>query len=327
MILHIGYPKSASTTLQKQLFDRHSELNFLGVYPTKNIGIDSEYVNENSHYLRSAELRDFHHIICNIDGVDYRKFSIDKVKKSLEPYLSEQKVNVISNERLASVLFSHPDRESKAYRIRGVIGNAKVLIILRNQYDIIKSQYRDHPFDPRHLTANRKYVSLNQWVEIDRELEVFSFTKSIKYSNLIKLYQDLFGVKAVKVMLFEDLVYDLNKFCKELSDFLEISEVETKKLLSEKHENKSVSNDYNKYRTFRECVGKYVPTILKRNRNIVLLDGFIKNILLKSNITRKPNYSEDILHWIDSYYREDNNLLSEEFCLNMRKYNYPMEDA
>lgn len=46
-VVHVGYPKAASTSLQKHLFDRHPQIRNLGVFPTGNVGEDSDYINEN----------------------------------------------------------------------------------------------------------------------------------------------------------------------------------------------------------------------------------------------------------------------------------------
>ena len=41
IFFHIGFPKAASTTLQKQLFANHPQLVNLGLYPTSNVGNDN----------------------------------------------------------------------------------------------------------------------------------------------------------------------------------------------------------------------------------------------------------------------------------------------
>ena len=53
IFFHVGFPKSASTTLQKQLFDKHSKINYLGVYPTGNVGQDSDESNTDTLFKKN----------------------------------------------------------------------------------------------------------------------------------------------------------------------------------------------------------------------------------------------------------------------------------
>ena len=75
---HIGFPKSASTTLQKQLFDKHSQINFLGIYPTRNIGQDSDESNKDTKYLQNKDLKEFHNHLTYLEGVEYKFSDVEK---------------------------------------------------------------------------------------------------------------------------------------------------------------------------------------------------------------------------------------------------------
>ena len=188
---HIGFPKSASTTLQKHLFDRHSEINFLGIYPTGNIGQDSNAINNKTLYLINKNLQTFHTQMTECEGVEYFNINKSKLIKGIYCLLDKKKLNLFSNERFSSVLFSHPDRAQKAQNIKQIFPNAKILVVIRNQIDIIKSQYRDYPFDPRCLTLG-KPVTIEEWIDISISMKNINFFKSIKYSEIINYYIYLF---------------------------------------------------------------------------------------------------------------------------------------
>jgi len=318
---HIGFPKSASTTLQKQLFDKHDQINFMGIYPTKNIGQDTDDKNINTLYLKNETLKEFHNSLTNLEGIEYYFSDVEKYYNEIKSLLSKDKLNVFSNERFASVLFAHKDRAEKARRIKQFFPDAKIVIIIRNQIDIIKSQYRDHPFDPRNLYANQKSVSIDKWVERDFKNYDISFVKSIEYYKIVKYYSELFGKENIGVFLFEEMVQDLESFSKRLSNFLDIDETETYNLLNSKHENDGVSQNLNSYRKFKATVSSYIPTFLKNSELIRALDKQLFQ-KLKQGKKQKIEMSIRTKQKIFEYYNEQNKKLADEFDLNLKKYGY-----
>lgn len=306
---HIGFPKSASTTLQKHLFDKHSQINFLGIYPTSNIGQDSSFINSKTLFLRDKNLQIFHNRMTECEGIEYFNQDKDKLIKSINSLLDKNKLNLFSNERFSSVLFAHPDRAQKAQNIKQIFPNAKILIVIRNQIDIIKSQYRDHPFDPRCLTLG-KPVSIEEWIDINISMKNINFFKSIKYSEIINYYIYLFGESNVKVVLFEDLINDLEYFSKEISLFLGIDSNETFSLLNGKKENIGVPLSLNKYRQFKRRISTFIPKKLKQNIAVRKIDNILFS-KLKYGKKQKICINNDYKNKIYEYYYFDNLKLIE----------------
>ena len=316
---HIGFPKSASTTLQKHLFDRHSEINFLGIYPTGNIGQDSNAINNKTLYLINKNLQTFHTQMTECEGVEYFNINKSKLIKGIYCLLDKKKLNLFSNERFSSVLFSHPDRAQKAQNIKQIFPNAKILVVIRNQIDIIKSQYRDYPFDPRCLTLG-KPVTIEEWIDISISMKNINFFKSIKYSEIINYYIYLFGRNNVKVVLFEDLVNNLEYFSKEISVFLEINYNEVFSLLNGKRENIGVALNLNRYRQFKRRISPFVPKILKGNTIIRKIDDtlFTK---LKYGKKQVIDINDEYKNKIYEYYHLDN-LKLLKLGINIRNKGY-----
>jgi hypothetical protein len=275
---HIGYPKSASTTLQKQLFNKHSELINLGLYPTNNVGSDTT-ISEFSNYTNDKNIKLFYDNLLKKNELNYQKSSNDKLRnKLLEQYKEENKSFIFSEERATSVFFTHPDIGLKANRIKSLFPNARIIIIVRNQIEAMTSMYADFPFDPRSFAIGDP-IDIDKWVKIVLEDDFLFYKDMLDYNSVINYYHELFGIENVCVLPFEMLVKDIKNFSDAISNFMNINKEETLKLLSQRHENKRVSHRYNIARSLRK---KYMPNVSVRNFlgekitdkiNIFLKDG------------------------------------------------------
>lgn len=122
ILLHIGYPKTGTTTIQNTLFynlHNSGSINFLG----KARYVDDISINK-QHNLINSFIND--------------RISIDDLKIDLLP----DKLNVYSNEGSAKV--SELDRAKKFFKIfQPDINDVRLLVTLRNQPDLIYSLFVD----------------------------------------------------------------------------------------------------------------------------------------------------------------------------------------
>ena len=318
--IHIGVAKAASTTLQKQLFDQHPAINYLGTYPTANLGNDSDFINHKSKYLTDPNLKKFHSNIVMLDEFEYHfSDNIEFFYNNIKPYLSKDHINLFSNERFLAGFRCCTDIKAKATRIKQLFPNAKIIIIIRNQLDIIVSQYRDLPFDPRCVSLG-KPVNIDQWIEIAMENDYTNYFNCLKYYEVAKVYKEIFGIDAVEVFLFEDLVHQLDLFAEKLSDFIGIDSTQTKVLLQNKHENRPVSNRFNRYRMLR----RKLPQIKLRN---YMPDYIHEQVIKFMKKGKKRNYhiSKTMNQSLTNYFGESNAQLQDNFSIELERYQYPMK--
>ena len=282
--VHIGYPKAASTTLQKHLFHKHSELNNLGNYPTANIGIDSAEIDCGASYLKYKELKRFYSNILQLDDIEYAFSKTDAIFNTyVFPHMSADKINIFSHEGFLATFFSNADRGDRAKRLYSYFNDPKILIVIRNQIEMIKSQYADWPFDPRAFTLRRE-VDINEWIQIDMNApESRHFIKSLNFYYVTNYYAALFGMKNVRVFAFEEMVNNLDRFAHGISGFLGIDVDQTRTILSGKHENKA--------------------------RNMQL---------------RSQKINSDIVKPLNGYFGQINRSLDRAYHLNLATYGYPL---
>lgn len=317
IVIHVGYPKAASTTLQKHLFNNHSEINNLGAYPTANLGQDSDEIDYNCLFLRDNTLKNFYKSLVNLEESD----SIKKYKNYVYSLLDNHKINIFSNERLIGGLLADlKQQETKAILLNNMFPYAKICLIIRNQYKLIESQYRDHPFDPT-SPKKGKPVSFSEWVKIAHENDnTLGYFNSLKYDKIINLYSSLFGKDKVKVLLFEDLVNNLSFFSKELANFLGIGVEETEFILNSKHENIGISYRFNEYRKLKRSF--FLIRIIEK---LLIYTPFKEKffMILKSGKKAKYNLNDSAQALIKDYFRDSNKQLLASFP-RLKKYQYPL---
>jgi len=326
MFIHIGYPKAASTTLQKQLFEKHPAILNLGVFPTGNIGNDTINYSDSNIFINDKELQRLHYNISMLDDFQYDQLNMKNLYNSIyQKYVQDLKpkrVTIISNERFVSVNFSHNDIGAKAKRLSNLFPEARIIIVIRNQIDLLISQYRDHPFDPRCFSIG-KSKNIDDWISIalDNELKII---ESLNYYKVIQLYEDLFPKNNVGVFLFEDLVYKTDVFASKLSSFMGISLEKTKDYLKLGKQNTGVSNRYNIYRK----ILREFP-ILFRIANILpsrFKDSVRSTVESTLKNGKKKNYklSRVNVDRLQEYYGSCNKKLQKKLNLNLKIYKYPL---
>ncbi len=322
--VHVGYPKAASTTLQKHLFNKHNEILNLGLYPMQNIGNDSNEIDSDTIYAKDEKLREFYGLLTNAHSIE--RHSTEEVKEFFDRHIkqyidhSDKKI-IFSHERLTSAVFSSNNYSLKAKRLAEVLPNSKIIVIIRDQYSWLKSQYRDHPFDPRDISKS-KMIDFNEWFDILYNNDDLGILPLLNYYHVVDKYENLFGSKNVKVLLFEELVNNSNGFAQQLADFMGIDKAETEKILEDKHENVGVGHLFNLYRGLKR--NKWFSDRIEQY-SLEKIDRRIESLLKKS---KKKDYelSDKNLELLNIYFEYGNHKLIEEENLDLNKYNYPLKN-
>ena len=139
IIAHIGLPKNYSTSLQRSFFIKHPDVMYLGPgYNNSNI----DYYSAKLENLFEYHLRYTKRIIFDSE--------LKKHKLLLKKYFSlarkkKKKTIVISNDILSIKLTPFDiDPQEKLRRLYKLFGtNLKIILIIRNQFEQLKSMYRE----------------------------------------------------------------------------------------------------------------------------------------------------------------------------------------
>jgi sulfotransferase family protein len=193
-LVHVGYHKTASTWLQRRIFSDES-LGYLEVRPRTII--DQAF------------------IVCNpfrFDPADAAEFFADWEKNAAD----KGSTLVISHERLSGQpQMGYIDSRPIADRIAATYPNAKILIVIREQRDMMLSVYKQH------IMRFGKNTFDHMWRErtIREQRRPGPTYDMFEYHLMIGYYQKLFGADRVLVLPFEMLKQDAVAFVGEIQKF------------------------------------------------------------------------------------------------------------
>ncbi len=330
MLIHIGYPKTATTTIQESLFVKlheAGEINYLG-----KADYSSNYYFNQAYDLHRSFLLS-------------KSFNVDELK------ISSKKTNVISDEYftiapcfLEAELgikgvdpFKYPQRLSTLFK--NAVDSIEIMVTIRNQKDSIYSYYVEHYkdfLDDKSNDTPTKFIFENGKRKTLRKerLKIYSFL------DLLEKYEECFGKGNIRILLFEDLKYDPKFFCDQLSQIINVESSLVETLLTGKHlrEKKKSKTGYYAEVMKTKALGKIVKKLQKNDLVYKIISSYkkrygknskmlnaIRKLMYKEDSFFIPKLSEEEQNIIFQEFRESNLKLSEKYNIDqekLKKYGY-----
>lgn len=230
-IIHIGYPKAASTMLQMNIFN-NSELQ-LGSIPRSAI---DQYILEPDCYSFNTETskKEINNYINNL------------LMKKLTPILSSELLcgNANLNGGYNSVIY--------ADRLKSIIPQAKIIIVIREQLSWLMSFYK------MEVCYNKKTYSLDELLATSNGVDkVSKFLPSfLLYDKLINYYHRIYGKENTLIIPYELLVIEPDKFLYKIISFiknnhLDISDIPIHQV------NKGMTMEFTQIRRYTNMITQY----------------------------------------------------------------------
>ncbi len=328
LLLHIGYPKTATTTLQQGLFNKLHEkkiINYLGKYRRWR-RYKGKYKFDPGKILTEKIL--FNNNLNNVD-ISF----------------SSKRLNILSNEVFSSPKYNLKMRNKRCYNpfsfpkdIKNEIGDKvddlKILVILRAQQSLIYSlyiqSYKLYKND-ENLNTFDKYLS---YILNSKNQNLFA---TFYFYDTLKKYSDYFGKEKIHILLFEDYCNDKKLFLEKLSKIINVDTQTIKKLLENKHFRKRTKTERGTIRKISNLnnFGKFVHLINYYN----LIPSPLKIICRKNNLSKEifkkisnknqefliPKITQKQKETIFRTFRKNNLSLMQEFDLDekkLKKYGY-----
>lgn len=303
-VLHVGFHKCGSTTLQNALFARHPDIANLG-----------EPI-ENPSAL--AALSNAWESCCD-DPARRKPYDLDRGRRLWQQALAGVecgKVAVFSKERLTRYGYCGAP-ECLPPKLRALVGPARVVIMTRHQIRLIESLF--------HSKTNGVF-SLERWLEKETQGPLNKERFHVyRFHAFAEAYAKAFGRENVGVFLLEDLAANAESFARRLCDFIGIDADEGTRLLQGKRFNSRTRFHgttrrglvYSRARKLlgqRVHVSQYVPTYLVETFSSFLRRGRPMDVQLPARWVAE----------LESYYRADNCRLAEDWNLPLKKFGYPL---
>lgn len=285
-LIHIGYHKTATSWLQKNIFVDHPQI----IMPFSYMEIVENIVFPNSLDFLADETQKF--------------FSLGMPESE-----NTDKFSVLSAERLCGNPHSGGyDSKEIADRISTIFPTAKILIVVRNQVDMIASTYKQY------IMADG-VATIEEYLEGANPERYPSFNyKHFSYDRLVKYYISLFGSENVQVMFFEDFCTDPKTFSNNLLAFMGTSAEIEYEYDFKKIANRSLSDSSyralrisNKFTKNPEMLNFPLFSIPGRVMFRRMANGFDKVFRLNNSKNYYKNKTREI---IGDYYSESNKQLS-----------------
>ena len=320
LFIHIGYPKTATTALQKFLFSKHPEILDIRDYDSEEEWInDLLYLNEISFQKKVG----YHQKVLEnkIEVINSDKKSIIYSNESIlsnslflidRPHPFVRYLDPISTARKLNMLFSR------------ITPNPIIIVVIRNQLDLIKSFYAqmyNYCFKDYKQTRNfQAYIDnlIKDGVE--------SFTLSaLSYYDVIKEYKEIFGQDNVCVLVYEELKNTPDIFFQKLENVMGLTSGTAYNYIQSKNENKK--SYQNKYKTDSRSLLFHLGKFKKRhfgNINIPFNKGlkFLNQIEIPGKTLNSIKYKNKDYEKIFNFFAENNRLLADEYNLPLKKYGY-----
>jgi len=191
-IFHIGYPKTATSWLQKNFFPNIQNASYVSRHETFET-----FVQPN-------------HFEFDVEQI-LKKYSLNN--NDLKIFSLEGFVGTTHNFGLNGYLTTE-----HAFRIHRVFPEARIILFIRKQPDIIASSYIQYIKGGG--TYSIKKFLFHQNFQNIAGMPLFNW-KYFEYHHVIKLYNELFGSGNVFVFLYEDFAKNGVDFLKRMIAMLQ----------------------------------------------------------------------------------------------------------
>jgi hypothetical protein len=232
LAIHVGYPKTATTTFQTHVFPHHPDLEYLGKFIPSFRYVDARmYDLINNIFLCGSN---------TFPPTDELRLLVEDVRRQ-----TSRKCVLISSES-----FVHPmafDVALVADRLHKTLGSSKVLITIREQIGSILSFYWMHgrfgeyltigPKDPQ--TRIRYPIPFLDWLALQKSADERNYLATLDYASVVDRYIEVFGHDNVCILLYEKLVADPGAYAEELGRFLCADVSTLMNLMNGRHEHQS----------------------------------------------------------------------------------------
>ena len=300
--IHIGFPKTGTTYLQNNIFNKIS-IYYLGKPWDGKI----------------EKLRIIDKNLSLLEDKDFKKIKKNYIKLISNMYNGK---NLISNEDCLRVSRYAPQKKNnifknlkRYYELLSPNSEVYYILIIRNHKDLLYSYFNEYGY----TLQERFKINKKNLIKILKRKQKNLIFDSFKYYKIYNYLIKMVGQKRVKVLFYEDLKYNSNFFFKDLFQFMKVKK-------------KKYKIDYSYNRTIDKFSPIYVKLfkLFKKDfvfklfniKNYILYINFFFKILFEKNIFYEYPYFEKNKSIISNFYKKDLLKFNKKYQSKFLKYKY-----
>lgn len=301
-IIHIGMPRTATTFFQQSVFPKLTDYDYFGI--------------ETTH---------FNDVFNQLQFADDSFYDKELVKAFTKDWSTKNVI--LSNEGFIgqSYPFNYINRSIIANRLSEIFPDAKILLVLRNQIDLIASLYsisllwRETKAIDDYIWTPHKYNNAVSGPEnlLFNTYDDYENINGYDYLTLINLYKQKFP--HVEVLLFEDFIHQPELFSKQLEGFFNVNEgtifnlIQNSKPVNEGANIKQAQKLIRLNKLETSTSSSLVKKIIQKRKN---------RVMNTNQGGKKPYFSEQKTKELKSYFGSLNKKLAQEYPeIGIQKYN------
>lgn len=313
--IHLGLPKTATTSIRFNLFAKHSQIHYLGKF------LGGEVPPAISHVI----LKHWRMLIISLvlDAPRSRNapdLLVDEEKENQTPVLSMESLS--GGPLLVKRL--------QAKRFKKYFGDCQAILFVREPSSFLKSFYAQMlrnfqerptgtcPVGMRTLGRHPHYFDINEWLQAAWN-GINSPKNYISYADTAGIYADVFGKENVKILVFEEMIRNPEAFITQLCNIIGVDPGEGVNLMHGKRSNERLTTDY-------------IRRLQEIEQSEILTEQFLnatpearRKLLESKECTGEkisPQLSEKWLKKINAVGDKQNRQLIQEWGLPLADYGY-----
>lgn len=329
VIVHLGYPKAASTNLQREVFAKSSNVVNLGLMSIGNVaeGGSTQGSKISGTYLSDLRVEGFYEAILKKPFLSIlNKEIIEEWREIKDRYYDPDKPLIISHEGFLSARFSNPSIKEKVSKVFAALDrdDLKVLVIIRRQDSLLASLYRDHPFDPVLLGRKQAPVSFKKWVQKDAAETFHSHHESLNYYSLFRELTHYVAPEKILMLPLEMANNNLNHFAELLSQHCCVEKNIVEEAFSKNNHNSGISFPANRYRIIRAQILPLITLLKPVKKLLKPVDCRVLDFLKRTGSADRVRIDKELSVHFQETFGEENRLLCRELGVRLDELGYPM---
>lgn len=310
---HIGYPKTATTTLQRHVFADLPGVKYIGKWAdgTKRNFVTGEV---------DDAIRDF----VLLPETQYTEGSLSAaiLESFVENSVHSHGTLLVSHEGIANPFYGNV--AIKANRMSREFPNARVIIVVRSQIDLLRSWYEMRPATPLGPGTGCKPLSFDAWTEHALRYEFRSPLPFLRYDEVARYYAGLLGSDQVLVLLFEWLQRDPTLFFDKLGRFIGADPGMMMQLMAKRRENTATDHRIRHSALARTKAAVFPNVSFRRVLPSWLYDAILSYV---GRTRRRPTLKPELISRLSEYYGKSNRSLSELLGTDVSALGYLTEQT